>query len=255
MGESILSRAYWKSAADEIKRLRMLTFGALIAALGIAFSGLYIVVGENLRIYFSFLITAVGCSVYGPVVGVLVAAVTDTLGYVMFPTGAYFPGYLLSEMAGALIYSLFLYRKKITVLRIYGAKFLVNYLINVLLGCLWSKILYGQGYLYYLVKSLVKNTLLLPLEVISLSALFAFLIPVFSRFGLMKKHDGRDLERLKLSRSTIPVMAISCILAGVCSGYYWYMAKKTVFLLLGIVLLGTGVVLLLWRWYREKKQA
>lgn len=253
MGESILSKAYWKSAADEIKRLRMLTFGALIAALGIAFSGMYIVVGENLRIYFSFLITAVGCSVYGPVVGVLVAAVTDTLGYVMFPTGAYFPGYLLSEMAGALIYSLFLYRKKITVLRIYGAKFLVNYLINVLLGCLWSKILYGQGYFYYLVKSLIKNTLLLPLEVISLSALFAFLIPVFSRFGLMEKHDGRDLERLKLSRSVIPVISISCVLASVCSGYYWYTAGKVVFLILGMFFLSTGAVLLLWRRKKERK--
>lgn len=253
MDESVFSKNYWKQSAGELKRLRMLTFGALLCALSIAISGLYIVVGENLRVYFTFFITAVGCSVYGPVVGMLTAAVTDTLGFIMFPSGAYFPGYMLSEMAGALIYSLFLYRKKITVLRIYGAKLLVNYLVNVLLGCLWSKILYGQGYLYYLVKSLIKNTLLLPLEVISLSALFALVIPVFSRFGLMGKHDGKDLERLKLSRSTLPVMAISCVLAGVCSGYYWYMTKKTVFLLLGIILMGMGAILLLWRRHKEKK--
>lgn len=252
MGESILSRVYWKSAADEIKRLRMLTFGALIAALGIAFSGLYIVVGDNLRIYFSFFITAVGCSVYGPVVSLLVAGVTDTLGYIMFPTGAYFPGYLLSEMAGALIYSLFLYRKKITVLRIYGAKLLVNYLVNVLLGCLWSKILYGQGYLYYLVKSLIKNTLLLPLEVISLSALFALVIPVFSRFGLMEKHHGDDLAQLRLSAAVFPVLGISCVLAGLCCGYYWYAVERTVFLLLGLILFAVGIGFFLWGRIRSR---
>lgn len=253
MDESVFVKNYWKQAAGELKRLKVLTFAALLSALSIAISGLYIVVGENLRVYFTFFITAVGCSVYGPVMGMLAAAVTDTLGYIMFPSGAYFPGYMLSEMAGALIYSLFLYRKRITVLRLYGAKLLVNFLVNVLLGCLWSKILYGQGYLYYLVKSLIKNTLLLPLEVISLSALFALVIPVFSRFGLMEKQNGADLERLKLSRSTLPVMATSCVLAGVCSGYYWYMAKKTVFLLLGIILLGMGAILLLWRWHKEKK--
>lgn len=253
MDESVFSKHYWKQSAGELKRLRMLTLGALLCALGIAISGLYIVVGENLRVYFTFFITAVGCSVYGPVVGMLAAAVTDTMGYIMFPSGAYFPGYMLSEMLGALIYSLFLYRKKITVLRIYGAKLLVNLLVNVALGCLWSKILYGQGYLYYLVKSLIKNTLLLPLEVISLSALFALVIPVFSRFGLMGKQDGADLAQLQVSSSVIPVLGISCCLGGICSGYYWYVAKKTVFLLLGIILMGMGAILLLWRRHKEKK--
>ena len=161
------------------QKVRQLTFAALICALSIVVGGFFITVGDNLRIYFTFFITAVGCAVYGPVLGVMVAAVTDTLNYIIFPTGAYFPGYLLSEMAGALIYSLLLYRKKITVVRLFGAKFLVNYLVNVTLGCLWSQILYGKGYLYYLVKSLIKNSLMLPLEVMALAALFSVLLPTF----------------------------------------------------------------------------
>lgn len=213
-------RNYWASAFSELKKLRVLTFAALTCALSIVVGALYVVVGDNLRVYFTFFITAVGCAVYGPVVGMLTAAVTDTLNFFLFPTGVYFPGYMLSEMLGALIYGLFLYRKQITVLRIFSAKFLVNYLVNVLLGCLWSKILYGNGYLYYLVKSLIKNTLLLPLEVIALAALFSLLIPAFSRFGLLPGHEHSQLMKLKISQSIYPVLGITALLGSGCSVYY-----------------------------------
>ena len=172
---------YWRCACRELRSLRRLTFAALICALSVVVGALYVVVGDNLRVYFTFFVSAVGCAVYGPVLGMVVAVVTDTLNFLLFPSGPYFPGYMFSERVAALIYGLLLYRRKITVLRLFCAKFLVNYLVNVGLGSLWSQILYGKGYLYYLVKSLVKNSLLLPLEVMLMAALFALLVPVFSR--------------------------------------------------------------------------
>lgn len=213
-------RGYWKSAAGELKSLKRLVFAALMCALSIVVGALYVTVGDNLRVYFTFFITAVGCAVYGPVVGMLVAAVTDTLNFLLFPSGPYFPGYLLSEMLAALIYALFLYRRKITVLRLFSAKFLVNYVCNVALGSLWSQMLFGKGYLYYLVKSLVKNTLLLPLEVMAMAALFAVLVPVFSRMGLLPGHEKRDLEKLTVSSSAYTVFGLSCLIGGGCSFYY-----------------------------------
>jgi ECF transporter S component (folate family) len=246
MKNSILSPSYWRSAWSEVKRLRQLTFAALICALSIVVGALYLVVGDNLRVYFTFFITAVGCAVYGPVVGVLVAAVTDTLNFLLFPSGPYFPGYLLSEIVAALIYSLFLYRKKITVLRLFGAKFLVNYLCNVLMGCLWSQMLYGKGYLYYLVKSLIKNSLLLPLEVMALCALFSILLPVFSRFGLLPDHEAHELQRLRFTASAFPVLGLSCFLGGACSYYYSTTLESGigVFEFLALVLVLLGVLLL-----------
>lgn len=150
-------------------------------------------------------------------------------------------------MIAALIYALFLYRKKITVLRLFGAKFLVNYLVNVGLGSLWSQMLYGKGYLYYLVKSLIKNSLLLPLEVIALAALFAVLVPVFSRLGLLPEHETRDLRRLTVSSSAFTVFGLSSVIGGGCSLYYRSTLGSggTVFHVLGIVLLALGVLLLI----------
>ena len=247
MENSIFSPTYWRSAWSEVKNLRQLTFAALICALSIVIGGFFVTVGDNLRIYFTFFITAVGCAVYGPVLGVMVAAVTDTLHDVLVPAGAYFPGYLLSEMAGALMYSLFLYRKKITVLRLFGAKFLVNYLVNVMLGCLWSQILYGKGYLYYLVKSLIKNSLMLPLEVLTMAALFSVLVPIFSRIGLLPSHSQDELNKLRFTAAAFPVLGFSALISGLCSYYYSTTQSSDTGLFLALtVLLGVvGAVLLI----------
>lgn len=220
MEQRILTPGYWRHAAGELKSLRRLVFAALMCALSIVVGALYVTVGDNLRVYFTFFISAVGCAVYGPVMGMLVAAVTDTLNFMLFPSGPYFPGYLLSEMVAALIYGVLLYRRKITVLRLFTAKFLVNYLVNVGLGSLWSQMLYGKGYLYYLVKSLIKNSLLLPLEVMVLAALFAMVVPAFSRMGMLPGHDKRDLEKMTISSSAFTVFALSCLIGGGCSFYY-----------------------------------
>lgn len=253
MKHRILSKEYWSDAAKELKNLRMLTFAALCCALSIALGSVYVLVGENLRIYITFFVKAVGCSVYGPVVGMVAAAVADPLGYVLFPSGPYFPGYMLTEILGALIFGCMFYRRSITVIRVYGAKFLVNYLVNVLLGCLWSKILYGQGYLYYLVKSLVKNTLLLPLEVIALSALFGGLIPVFHKFQLLPHYEEEQLQALH--RPMVPVLGISFLLAGLCCGYYWTQGGGMVFSVLGIGLLFLGTGSLVYGFLRNRKQS
>ncbi len=245
MEKSIFSAGYWHSACQEGKKLRQLVFAALICALSIVVGALYVVVGDNLRVYFTFFITAVGCAVYGPVLGMLVAAVTDTLNFFLFPSGPYFPGYMVSEMLGALIYGLFLYRKRITVLRLFGAKFLVNYAVNVGLGSLWSQMLYGKGYFYYLVKSLIKNSLLLPLEVMALAALFSVLVPVFSRFGLLPGHAEKDLDRLSISSSAFTVFGLDCLIGGGCSFYYSILSPSGVFCGLGIGLAAVGILLLI----------
>jgi len=184
---SSLSPAYWRSAALELKNLRRLIFAALVVAMGIVISSLFIPVGDNLRIYFKFLVYSVGSAVYGPFLGLLVGAVGDTLGYFIHPSGAYFPGYLLSEMLGCLVYALLLYRKRITVLRLFLSKLIVNVCINLCLGSLWSAMLYSKGFYYYFAKSAVKNLLLLPLEVLAMTALFALLIPQLERMNALPR--------------------------------------------------------------------
>jgi len=184
---SPFTRGYWRTAAKELKNLRMLTLAAIVVALRIVLGGVRIPLGDNLNIFFGYLINSLGSAIYGPVVALLSGFATDILGYFVRPDGPFFPGYVLSTMLGSFFYALFFYRARITLPRIIGAKLTVNLLVNVGLGALWSAIQFSKGYYYYLVKSLTKNIGMLPIEVFLLWLFLRAMAPVCARNGLLPR--------------------------------------------------------------------
>ena len=100
------SRAYWKEAAGEFKKTKILVFAALMIALRVVMKMVSIPIGVDMRINTAFIVNAFGSAVFGPVVGLVAAAITDTLGCIFFPTGVYFFPFIFIEMAGSLCYAL-----------------------------------------------------------------------------------------------------------------------------------------------------
>lgn len=191
---SPFSKGYWRAAAAEVKDLRKLVFSALMIAAAIALGYFVkIPVAPNLNLNISFLARALAAWVGGPVLGLVYGCAEDILGWALHPTGPFFPGYTLNTMLGVLVYALFFYRQKMTILRIVLAKAITNYPISVGLGCLWSHMLYGKGYLYYAGSSLMKNTLYLPVQILLLVILFQALQPGLSRMGLVPRPAGSKL--------------------------------------------------------------
>ena len=178
---------YWSQAGAELKNLRKLVFAALVVALRIALSGLFIPVGANLRIYFHFFITALGGVICGPVLSLLIGFAADILGFILFPSGAFFFGYTISSMVGAFLYGCFLYKKHVSLLRLFFCKAAVNIGVNVLLGSLWSAILYSKGYYFYFVQSITKNLILLPVEVTILYLFFKVILPVAAKADMVSR--------------------------------------------------------------------
>ncbi|WP_010632579.1 folate family ECF transporter S component [Sporolactobacillus vineae] len=191
---SVFSAAYWKAAAAECHKINRLTLAALVIALSVVIGSFFIPVAANLHISFNFLVVAFGSMIYGPFVGIIAGAVIDIIGYILHPFGAFFPGYTLSSMLGCLIYALFLYRSRITVLRIFLAKLIVNFGVNVGLGCLWSAMLMGKGYLFFLANSLIKNTLMLPIETVMLVVLLQILLPALTRAHLIQDQHSKHIS-------------------------------------------------------------
>ena len=185
---------YWRCAFGELKKLRILCLAAVMAGLIVAVELIYIPVGENLRIMFSFLLLALCGAISGPVVTAMVGVVSDILGAVIFPSGAFFPGYTLTAVVTSLLFALFLYRQRITVLRLACCKLSVNLFANVLLNSVWSSILMGKGYVYYLSKSIVKNALLLPIEILMLAFMFGALYPLLRRYDVAVKQRHRLID-------------------------------------------------------------
>ena len=180
---SPFTKAYWIAAARELKSVRNLAIGALIAALGIAVQTMFIplpVMGGQ-RIYFSFLIYAVGAMIYGPIMGTIVGVVGDLVGAIFFPSGAFFIGYTVTAAVSGFLYGLAFYRVRLTLLRLTLGKLAVNLIANAGLNSLWSAILAGGGFGILALARLPKNILMLPVEVLLLFLIFGLLVPILRR--------------------------------------------------------------------------
>lgn len=182
--------SYWRAAAMQVKNLKVLVTVAMLIALNVVltiFVDIPLPFGDNLRIRFDFLAEIVFCMIGGPIIGVFGGMAGDLVSYLCHPSGAFFPGYTLSAMLACLIYSLFLFRTRVSIVKIAAAKVLVNGLVNVLLGSVWSTVIGKYGYVFYLAKSAIKNSIMLPIEIALMVAVLAILVPVISRLGLMPK--------------------------------------------------------------------
>jgi ECF transporter S component (folate family) len=189
-----LCAGYWKEASASLKSVRILVVAALCAALSTLFNLFFkIPVGENLNIMFQFLPNAVMGMICGPWVAIVYGLATDLLD-VMYYGGGFFPGYTLGSVLSALVYALYLYRARVSVLRLFLARATVSVCNNILLNSLWSAVLYGKGYYYYLTKSIFKNLVLLPIETLVLVIVYQMLKTAMVQMGLIPAQPGRKLS-------------------------------------------------------------
>ncbi len=184
------TRAYWQDAVHDFRQLHTLTFSALMVAACVALSKIPPIQIDQVRVTWGFLARALCSMVGGPVNAIVFGVVEDNLSFMLHPSGPYFPGYTLTTVLGNLIYALLLYRTRVTVVRVGAAKLLTNGM-NVVLGSLWSYILYGKkSYFVYMVTSAVKNAVMFPIQTVLLVLLFGALGPILRRMGLVPAMAG-----------------------------------------------------------------
>ena len=193
-------RDYWRDAAAEFKDTRVLIFAALMIALRVALKSIRIPVAPNLDINVQLFVNALGSMTYGPVVAIAAAAVSDTLGCLLFPSGPYFFPFIFTEIAGSLIFALFLYRANLTVRRIVLCRFCVNFFVNIVLQtpimALYYQMMLGKSYTWFNLPRIVKNLVLFPFEAVLLVLFLRYAVPPLSRLGFIRtKVDGLKLDR------------------------------------------------------------
>lgn len=193
----IFTSAYWREAASQLKDIRMITIAALIVALRIAVKFLKIQIAPGLNISLDGYVNSLGSVIYGPVVGLVVGAISDTLGCLVTGTiGEYFPPFALVEMSSSFIFALFFWRRKINVRSTMTAKFTVNFVCNIVLTSIFNKWMYflyyglekAQAYSIINGARIVKNLVMFPLEAILIVAVFTFALPVLTRLKLVDKN-------------------------------------------------------------------
>lgn len=154
-----------KSSADSLKNVHVIAGTAMFCALAAALNMFAIPLSPQLRITFGFLAIAASCRMYGPVPNVIAAFILDFITYMINPTGGYFPGFALTAMVQALLYSWLYYQKpSLGILRICTGRILAVLIGNVLMNSLWLKMMYDLPFWSMLIPRIIKNALLLPLE-------------------------------------------------------------------------------------------
>lgn len=190
------SKAYWQDAVKDFKKLPTLAFSAVMIAACVVLSYLRSVpVVNNISVSWGFLARALCAMVGGPVNALVFGFAEDTVSYFLNPQGGYNPFYIFTTMLGVFTYSLFLYRTRVSVVRIFLAKLVTN-LQNVFLGGLGTWLWYanGKGYWAIVTGSAIKNAIMLPVQTIMLVVLFAALLPILGRTGFLSAESSRKLS-------------------------------------------------------------
>ena len=223
------SRAYWRDAALELKNTRMLVFAALMIAVRVAMKGLYIPLAPGLKINTAFLANALGAMVYGPVMAGLCAAVSDVLGYIIWPQdGVYFVPFILTEIAGSMFFALFLYRAKVSPTRVMFSRFCICFVVNVLLQTpimIWYYSIYYPGRTYILtVPGIIKNLFMFPIESVVLTLFLSVMVPITNRMGLTFMGD----HSLKFTKKQVTLLVLLFVLGSLSVlGYLNYYCSTT----------------------------
>ena len=206
------SKAYWKDAAGELKDTRVLVFAALMIALRVAMKLVAIPLAPGLKINTAFIVNALGAMVFGPVVAAICAVATDILGYLQNPEGVYFVPFVLTEVAGSVIFALFLYRAKVGPVRVMLSRFTICIVVNMLIQTpiyMWYYALYmgGKQYTFAMaLPSVIKNLFMFPIESVVLTLFLRIMIPITNRMGLTQ--TGADAkDALKFTKKQIVTLA------------------------------------------------
>lgn len=217
------SKEYWRDAAAELRDTRMLVFAALMIALRVALKSLGIPIAADLKINIAFFVNAFGAMVFGPVVAIVAAAISDTLGCLLVPSGAYFFPFIFIEIAGSLIFALFLYRARVTATRVILSRFCIDFFVNIVLNTpimwLYYKMVLGKSYAIFQLPRIIKNLALFPLESVLLVLFLTAMMPVGARFGLL--YDKGENLRLR-KRQVALLVTLFAVGAACVGGYYVY---------------------------------
>ena len=216
------SKAYWRDAASEMKSTKMLVLTALMIALRVALKPLAIPLGPQLSIQTAMLATALGAMIFGPVMAIPAAIISDTVGFLLYPTGDYFLPFVLTEIASTMSYALLLYRAKVTPTRVMLSRFIICFFVNVVL----QQFIYAWWYVYVgnpeeakesilgimTLTRIFKNLAMFPIESVVLTLFLKFLLPVTQRAKITYCSDA-DMKFEKKQ-----IVALVCLmLVGVVS--------------------------------------
>ncbi|MBR5287753.1 MAG: folate family ECF transporter S component [Clostridia bacterium] len=166
-----LMKTQFAESAKALKRTQTLTTVGVLLAIQMLLSSFGVFqLTESVKISLAHLALAPTAMLFGPVAAGIQGALSDFLGYLLKPTGPYFPGFTLTAMLLGIIYGMLLYRTKRSLWQIILARVIVALFLNICLNTVFLAMLYGPAQWAALPLRATKNFLQLPIDCVLLSA-------------------------------------------------------------------------------------
>ncbi|MDO4545658.1 MAG: folate family ECF transporter S component [Bacillota bacterium] len=154
---------------------KMLVTAGILIALNIILSRFLSINAWNLKIGFTFISVFIAAYFFGPALGAIVAGLGDFLGAILFPIGAYFPGFTFTAVLTGLLYGILLHKKQ-TPLRVVVAVAADQLILSLLLNTLWISILYGSPFIPLLATRVIQCLVMIPVEFLTISVITKVLV-------------------------------------------------------------------------------
>ena len=180
---SVFSRLLRKfpESAHTLRRTQTLTTVGLFLAIQMVLSSYgTIQVNDSLKISLAHLALAPTAMLFGPVAAALQGAMSDILGFLLKPTGPYFPGFTISAALGGVIYGLFFFESDRKLWQIVLARAVIMVLVNIMLNTLFLTMLYGPSQASLLPVRALKNAMQFPIDCLLLTAVSRTTLPALT---------------------------------------------------------------------------
>jgi len=150
--------------SDSMPDTKKLIVSAELLALDVVLTRLLAVNTPVMKIGLGFAAVALCAVLYGPWWAALVAALGDLVGALLFPTGAFFPGFTLTAACTGLIFGLCLYRRDKSLLWPILAAALNVLLVSYLANTAMITYISGTPYTTLLKARAVQLAVMLPVQ-------------------------------------------------------------------------------------------
>lgn len=158
-----------------MNKTRTLIFVSLLIAMEVIFTRFLAFQTPIIRIGFGFIPIAFAGILFGPVTGGIAAALSDVIGMLLFPKGAYFPGFTLSAFITGAIYGFFLHKKPVNFMNLTIAVLLITVIVDLGLNTLWISMITGKAVSVLMMPRVIKSAIMLPVQIVIIQVLWRYI--------------------------------------------------------------------------------
>lgn len=146
--------------------VKMISIVGIMTALEVVLHRLISIQTPIVQIHFGFVPIIIIAILYGPLYSGLTWAIADVIGTLLFPTGAFFPGFTVTALLSGIIFGIFLYKSKSNIINIILSVFIINLFFTLFLDMFWLYLLTKNGFLILLPTRLIKCGVMIPTQLI-----------------------------------------------------------------------------------------